>query len=97
MNSAEIKAYQMKISAQLQEAKAVISEFEAHAKGKLAQAELDAIAQLRSKQKEIDKKLHHDLKATGAIAAARKVESDIGAEMTKFKDSLNKLSAKIKD
>ena len=37
MNIAEIKAYQQKINAQLQEAKAVLNGLEAHAKGKLAQ------------------------------------------------------------
>ena len=34
MNIAEIKAYQEKINAQLQEAKALLNGFEAHAKGK---------------------------------------------------------------
>jgi hypothetical protein len=37
MNIAEIKAYQEKINAQLQEAKAALNGLEAHAKGKLAQ------------------------------------------------------------
>ena len=96
MNLAEIRAYQAKVSAQLQEAKAVLAGLEAHAKGQLAQTEIDAIAHLRTMHKEIDKKVHNDLKATSAIAMAAKVKSDIDAEMTKFKALLNQLSAKIK-
>ena len=41
MNIAEIKAYQEKINAQLQEAKAVLNGLEAHTKGKHAQSEID--------------------------------------------------------
>ena len=48
MNIAEIKAYQEKIDAQLHEAKALLSGFEAHAKGKLAQSELDTISRLKA-------------------------------------------------
>ena len=43
MNLAEIKAYQEKVNAQLQEAKAVLNGLEAHAKGKLAQSEIDGL------------------------------------------------------
>ena len=49
MNIAEIKAYQEKVNAQLQEAKAVLNGMEAHAKGKLAQSEIDAINRLKAK------------------------------------------------
>ena len=97
MNIAEIKAYQEKIDAQLHEAKAVLNGFEAHAKGKLAQSEVDTISRLKVKHKEIDKKVHHDLKAAGAVAVAAKVKSDIDAEFAKFKASLDQLSAKAKN
>ena len=96
MNIAEIKAYQEKINAQLQGAKAVLNGFEALAKGKLAQSEIDAIARLKAKHQEIDKKVHHDLKAAGAVAVAEKIKSDIDGEIVKFKTSLNQLAAKVK-
>ncbi len=96
MNVAEIKAYQEKVNAQLQEAKAALNGFEARAKGKLAQSEIDTIAHLKAKNQEIDKKVHHDLKATGEVTLAAKIKSDIDAEMTKFKASLDKLNAKVK-
>ena len=96
MNGSEIKAYQEKVSAQLQEAKAVLSGFEAHAKGKLAQSEIDTIARLKAKNQEIDKKVHQDLKVTGEVTLAAKVTSDIEAEMAKLKASLDQLNAKLK-
>jgi hypothetical protein len=96
MNIAEIKAYQEKIGAQLQEAKAVLNGVEAHAKGKLAQSEIDSINRLKAKHQEIEKKVHQDLKTAGEVAVAAKVKTDIDAEMTKFKASVDQLSAKVK-
>ena len=96
MNIAEIKAYQEKVNAQLQEAKALLNGFEAHAKGKLAQSEIDAISRLKAKHQEIDKKVHQDLKVTGGVAVAAKVKSDIDAEIARFKASLDQLAAKVK-
>jgi len=96
MNIAEIKAYQEKINAQLQEAKAVLTGLEAHAKGKLAQSEIDTLNRLKTKHQEIEKKVHHDLKTAGEVAVAAKVKSDIDAEVTKFKASVDQLSQKVK-
>jgi hypothetical protein len=96
MNIAEIKAYQEKIGAQLQEAKAVLNGVEAHAKGKLAQSEIDTISRLKAKHQEIDKKVHRDLKVGPEVTLAAKIKSDIDAEMTKFKASVDQLSAKVK-
>ena len=96
MNIAEIKAYQAKIGAQLQEVKALLNGFEAHAKGKLAQSDIDAISRLKAKHQEIDKKVHQDLKVTGGVTVAAKVKSDIDAEIVKFKASLDQLAAKVK-
>ena len=96
MNGAEIKAYQEKVNAQLQEAKAALNGFEACAKGKLAQSEIDTIARLKAKNQEIDTKVHQDLKVTGEVTLAAKIKSDIDAEMAKFKASLNQLNAKLK-
>ena len=69
---------------------------EAHAKGKLAQSEIDTLNHLKTKHKEIEKKVHHDLKTAGEVAVAAKVKSDIDAEMTKFKASVDQLSEKVK-
>jgi hypothetical protein len=96
MNIAEIKAYQEKVNAQLQEAKAVLSGLEAHAKGKLAQSQIDTIARLKAKHREIEKKVHQDLKTAGEVAVAAKIKSDIDTEVTKFKTSVDQLSAKVK-
>ena len=96
MNIAEIRAYQEKIGAQLQEAKAVLNGVEAHAKGKLAQSEIDTINRLKAKQQEIEKKVHHDLNVAGAATLAAKVKSDIDAEVTKFKASVDQFAAKAK-
>jgi hypothetical protein len=97
MNIAEIKAYQAKVDAQLHEAKALLNGFEAHAKGKLAQSEIEAISRLKAKHQEIDKKVHQDLKTTGDVAVAAKVKSDVDAEIAKFKASLDQLAAKAKN
>jgi len=96
MNVAEVKAYQEKINAQLQEAKALLGGLEAHAKGKFAQSEIDTISRLKAKHQEIDKKVHHDLKVGGEVAVAAKIKSDVDAEIAKFKTSLNELAAKAK-
>ena len=96
MNIPEIKAYQEKISAQLQEAKALLNGFEAHAKGRLAQSEIDTIAHLKATNQEIDNKVHHDLKAAGAVAVAEKIKSDIDGEIAKLKTTLNQLTVKVK-
>ena len=95
MNIAEIKAYQEKVNAQLQEAKAVLNGLEAHAKGKLAQSEIDAINRLKAKHQEIEKKVHHELKTAGEVAVAAKVKTDIDSEVAKFKASLDQVSAKV--
>ena len=96
MNIAEIKAYQQKINAQLNEAKAVLSGVEAHVKGKLAQSEIDTISRLKTQHQEIEKKVNHDLKVGGEVAVAAKVKSDIDAQIAKFKTSLDQLAAKAK-
>jgi hypothetical protein len=96
MNVQEIKAYQQKIGAQLQEAKAKLDGLEAHAKGQLAQSEIEQIARLKTKKQEIDSKLHQDLKTAGEVTLAAKIKADIDAEMTRFKTSLDQVAAKVK-
>lgn len=96
MNIVEIKAYQEKVDAQLHEAKALLDGFEALAKGKLAQSEIDAIARLKAKHKEIEKKVRHDLKTAGTAAVAAKVKADIDADLVRVKNSLAQFAAKAK-
>jgi hypothetical protein len=50
----DTKAYEEKINAQLQQAKAQLGDFEARAKGKMAQAEIDTVNRLKTKHQEID-------------------------------------------
>src|SRR5579859_5495126 len=92
--SAAIKAFEEKVSAQLQEAKSKIDEIEGHAKGKMAQAEIDAINNLKSKRQEIDKK-RQDLK-TSSEARAVQIKAEIESDMSKFKASLDQFGAKVK-
>lgn len=91
----EIKAHEQKISAQLQEAKALLEEFEAHARKKKAQAEIDKITALNKKRQEIDKKLHQLLKTGVEAKVAVQIKADIDAELGKLKTSLEDLSAKL--
>jgi len=92
--SATIKAFEEKLSAQLQEAKSQIDGIEARAKGKMAQAEIDAINVLKTQRQEIEKK-RQDLKTSGEAKAAQ-LKSEIEADMAKFKTLLDQLGTKVK-
>ena len=92
--SVTMKAYEEKISAQLQQAKAQLGEFEARAKSKVAQAEIDTINHLKTKHQEIDKK-RQELK-TVADAKLDQVKAEIDAEVAKLKTSLAELAARLK-
>jgi uncharacterized protein involved in exopolysaccharide biosynthesis len=92
--SAGIRAFEGKVSAQLQEAKSQIEGIEAHAKGTMAQAEIDAINGFKTKRKEIDKK-RQDLKTAGE-AKATQLKAEIEADMTNFKTSLDQFTTKVK-
>ncbi len=89
-----IKAYEEKIGAQLQQAKAQLAEFEAHAKGKIAQAEIDALQRLKTKHHEIEKK-HQELKTVGD-AKFEQVKTDIDTHLANLKTSLAELATKFK-
>jgi hypothetical protein len=94
LESAGIKAFEEKVNAQLQEAKAKIDEIEAHAKGKLAQAEIEAIKTFNVRRQEIEKK-RQDLKTVGEAKAAQ-VRAEIESDIAKLKASLDQFSAKVK-
>jgi hypothetical protein len=88
------KAFEEKVSAQLQEATSKIEGIEARAKGTMAQAEIDAIKDLKTKRQQIDKK-HQDLK-TSSEAKAAQLRAEIDADMAKLKTSLEQFSTKVK-
>lgn len=92
--SAQIKAFEEKVSAQLQEAKTQIEGIEARAKGTMAQAEIDALNGIKTKRQEIDKK-RQDLKTSGEAKAAQ-LRTEIEADMAKLKVSLDQFGAKVK-
>lgn len=94
MSTPETKAYEEKVNAQLQQAKAQLGEFEAHAKGKMAQAEIDTINRLKSKHQEIDKK-RQDLK-TVSDAKVGQIKAEIDADVAKLKTSLADLGTRLK-
>lgn len=91
---AEPKTFEEKVSAHLHEAKSQIEAIEESAKGKLAQADVDAINSLKTARHEIDKK-SQQLKTAGEPDAAR-IKAEIDADMTKFKASLEQFGTKLK-
>lgn len=89
-----IRAYEEKVKAQLEQAKAQLAEFEARAKGKMAQAEIDSIHHLKTKHQEIDKK-RQELKTAGD-AKSEQIKAEIDAEIANFKTGLAQLATKLK-
>jgi hypothetical protein len=94
MQNATLKAYEDKIRAQVQEAKAKLEQFEARAKEKHADAEISAINQLKTSRQDIDRKLQ-ELKSTQEANMARAKEV-IDADVAKFRASLDTLSGKLR-
>jgi hypothetical protein len=92
--SVTTKAYEEKINAQLQQVKSQLEEFEAGAKGKMAQAEIETINQLKAKQQELEKK-RQDLKTT-SDSKIEQVKAQIEPELAKLKTSLEQLATKFK-
>ncbi len=92
--SVTAKAYEEKINAQLQQVKSQLEEFEAGAKGKMAQAEIGTINQLKAKQQELEKK-RQDLK-TASDSKIEQVKAEIEPELAKLKTSLEQLATKFK-
>jgi len=92
--NATLKAYQNKITAQLQEAKATLELVEAKAKAKSAQAEIAAINGLKTAKQNIDRKLQ-DLKATHDTYVSG-AKAGIDADVATFKASINELAGRLK-
>jgi len=93
MTVAEVKAHADKISAQLHEAKALLEEFEAHAKKNRAQAEIDRINALKAKRAEIEKKVPELLKLGVETKAAAEIKAGVEAELGKLRTSLEEFRA----
>ena len=91
---AEPKTFEEKVSAHLHEAKSQIEAIEASAKGKLAQADVDAINSLKTQRQEIDKKSQH-LKTSGEAKAAQ-IKAEIEADIAKFNAAVEQFGAKLK-
>jgi multidrug resistance efflux pump len=89
-----LKAYEDKVRAQVQEAKAKLEQVEAKAKEQKADIEITAINRLKTTKQDIDRKLQ-GLKTTQDehLAHAR---ADIDADVSKFKASVDTLSGKLR-
>jgi Zn-dependent oligopeptidase len=89
-----LKAYEEKVRAQVQEAKAKLEQVEAKAKERKAETEITAINRLKTTKQDIDRKLQ-GLKTTQDehLAHAR---ADIDADVSKFKASIDTLSGKLR-
>jgi len=92
--NATTKAYDEKLSGQLQQTKAQLGEFEAQAEGKMLQAEIGTINDLKAKQQEIEKK-YQALKPSGA-AKLEHLKAQIDPEMAALKTSLEQLATKLR-
>jgi alkylhydroperoxidase/carboxymuconolactone decarboxylase family protein YurZ len=93
----ELKAYQEKVTAQVEQVKAKLHELEAQFKAKKAGAEIEAIHGLRMAQHEIEKKTK-ELKAIGATVAeakAAQMKAEIDAALANVNAKLGQLSGKV--
>ena len=88
-----IKSFEDKVHTQLQEAKSQLEKLESAAKGKMAQVEVDALNQLKTRRQEIENK-RQELK-TAAAAKAAQLKTEIESDVAKFKESLHQLHAKF--
>ena len=90
----ELKAFEEKINAQLQQVKDQLGEFEARAKSHASQAEIDTLNDIRTKHREIERR-RQELKTLGD-AKVGQVTSEIDADVAKLKSSLADLAMRLK-
>jgi len=90
----ETKAFEEKVSAQLQQVKDKLGEVEAHLKATGAQGEIDTINDLKTKHHEIERK-RQELKTVGD-AKAGQVKAEIDADVAKLKNSLAELATRLR-
>jgi hypothetical protein len=91
--SSTLKAYEDKINKQVSDAKAKLDQLEAKAATQGAQAESQAIAQLKTTRQSLEQKLR-DLKTTQASNVDR-AKASIDAEVAKLHTSIDKLTAEF--
>jgi hypothetical protein len=89
-----MKAFEDKVSAQLQEAKAKIEEIEAQAKVQKALKEIDALKDLEKRRLEIETRCY-ELKTLGE-GKVGEAKADLEARLTKLRASLDQVGAKLK-
>jgi hypothetical protein len=92
-HNVELKAFEQKVEAQLQQFKSQLEELESRAKGKVAQGEIDAIHNLRTRHHDIERK-SQELKTVGE-AKAETVKAQIDTELATLKSSVAELATKI--
>lgn len=92
--SPTLKAYEDKVRAQVQEAKAKLEQFEAKAKEQKAETEITALNRLKTAKQDIDRKLQ-GLKTTQDEHMAQ-AKADIDADVSRFKASIDTLSGKLR-
>jgi hypothetical protein len=85
----KLKAFEDKVSAQMQDAKTKLDQLEAKAKEKRAQAEIAAVNDLKATREHINQKVQ-DMKTAHASNVAR-AKSDINEAVAQFKSALSKL------
>jgi hypothetical protein len=91
--SATLKAFEDKVTVQVQEGKAKLEQLEAKAKEKGAQSELHAINSLKDTRENIHRKVE-DLKKTHENHMAR-AQTAIDADVAAFKTRIEELSANL--
>jgi phosphoribosylcarboxyaminoimidazole (NCAIR) mutase len=85
------KVFEENVTAQLEKSKSQMKEIETLAKGKASQAALDAIAALKNKKQEIEKKVQA-LKTSADTKAKAAIETDL----TKFNEALGQVATSLK-
>jgi uncharacterized coiled-coil DUF342 family protein len=91
---ATLKAFEDKVTAQVQEGKAKLEQLEAKARETGAQSALDAINSLKATRENIHRKVQ-DLKTTHEDHMAR-AQTAIDADVAAFKTRIEQLGAKLK-
>jgi capsule polysaccharide export protein KpsE/RkpR len=88
--SETLKAFEEKLRTQLQQTKSQLEAFESSAKSTMTRAEIETIHHLQTMRQEIEKK-HRELKIAGE-EKVQQVRTELDAEMTKLKTSLQQLA-----
>ena len=92
--TATLKAYESKVSAQIQEAKAKLELLEAKAKETKAQADIVAINTLKTAKENINRRIQ-DLKTTHDSNVPR-AKADIDSDVVSFRTAIDELGARLK-